>query len=90
MKTISALGYIITISRNLSKFPTSQKARRKLAHEVEDTRERGRSEDILRSTIPHKIQRVKRARLLVQNAGLMEAKEWVEIAFLDDGHGEIS
>ena len=84
MKVINILGYTITISRIIRKFPTRGTARRKLAHEVEDTRE------LSRDPIYPKIQRIKRVRLLVRDAGLMEAKEWVEIAFLDNGHGEIA
>lgn len=83
MKTLSIFGYTITVSRNISKFPTGNIARRKMAQKVEDTREPSREVNY------PKIKRIKCVHLMVQNAGLKEAKEWVEVAFLNHGQGEI-
>ncbi len=81
-------GYVITIRRIKGKFPTGRKARRKLAQRVEDTRQEPRPDRF--GDIFPKIQRIKRARELTFNVGLKETKPWVEIAFLDNGQGEIA
>ena len=87
MREICIFNYRIIVERFVSEFPIRKRARRKLARWVEAESRKTGYRNI-------KIGRVKIARCWLLDSGvdgptLNMAKEWVEIAFADNGTGEI-